>query len=1021
MFRHIVAIALVILLTACNIPPCNASATPRRAMLTAISGSVLIQAEGHATAVPARKGMELKSGDRIITGKDGIAEIRFDDGSISRISPDSRIDLRNLSREGADGSETTVLDNKWGKVWNNAKDVAQKNSRFKVNTPSAVASVRGTNFLVEVGDEQDTTVRVYGGIVGVGPDLGDGDDDEGGPGGAPPGDDEDDGEDTDNGDGSSGEVLVNPFQQLQTGPGEDIPDDPDPLDALDVDDWEKDNLAEDNPAAYVEVELEYTAALLEQAEQAMQQGLEEIAQILAELELLQQLIREETDPNRLAELLALEQQLSEEMELKSDVINAVYQDKQQLTQSKGNLQELKEQVKDLTPEQLKEKAQATRQEEKAKSQERQQRQQQSQEKRKQAEEKRSQTTQAAQNLGVQNTLSQAQVTPELLQKASQETLPPAPPASTPPPPPPESDDTYHDSDDTLGTITADQPQGITIPVYASGYADITFSPADVSVSAVSSNTGIATVTVRDAGPAKRFTVTGISPGTATITVTATCTGYSSVTRQFTVTVTEAASGWKAVGDPGFSEGAADYVSLKVTEGGIPYVAYSDHGAETPRALSVQKYNGSGWSYVGERGFSGGRADFVDFDLLYGFPYVAYSDHSAATPGAVTVKKFDLVWETMGAPCFSEGMANSISLHFPFVAYSGQLANPPGTISVKMFDSGDWLSVGSPGILSATTGNLSLCSNYGTPYVAYSDNQADSKITVTVREQVYSAPPEYEWQPVGIQGFSGEVADHLSLQVVDGTPYVAYKDHVVDEVTGDVSVKHFFDGSWNKIGEPFISTGTAEYISLVAMQTCSTFHHPVLFVSFKDLDDRGKAKVMGYLPYFSGNEFQGFRWESIGGAVSAGQADYISLAAYNDNETSKLFIAFKDHANDGRVTVKEHQFKMPELSASINGVWVDWPGDNLEVTLVYTKDLMTDVSNVEKSQFSFEDNDGTVSPDIIGIGTNGEELRLTFNNYNSTGGVKSLTYTQSGNAAERLKDYEGKDVKNFDTITVPLLD
>ena len=64
---------------------------PRRAYISAMEGSVLVQAAGQATAIPARKNMEIKTGDRIITGRDGTCEIRYDDGSISRIGPGSRI------------------------------------------------------------------------------------------------------------------------------------------------------------------------------------------------------------------------------------------------------------------------------------------------------------------------------------------------------------------------------------------------------------------------------------------------------------------------------------------------------------------------------------------------------------------------------------------------------------------------------------------------------------------------------------------------------------------------------------------------------------------------------------------------------------------------------------------------------------------------------------------------------------------------------------------------------------------
>lgn len=83
--------------------PVFAQTVPRCAVITAFDGSVLIQAKGQSVAVPARKNMEIKSGDRIITGGDGSAEILFDDRSVSRIGPQSRIDIKDISRREAGG------------------------------------------------------------------------------------------------------------------------------------------------------------------------------------------------------------------------------------------------------------------------------------------------------------------------------------------------------------------------------------------------------------------------------------------------------------------------------------------------------------------------------------------------------------------------------------------------------------------------------------------------------------------------------------------------------------------------------------------------------------------------------------------------------------------------------------------------------------------------------------------------------------------------------------------------------
>ncbi|MEI8226460.1 MAG: hypothetical protein WCG82_11105 [Bacteroidota bacterium] len=64
---------------------------------------------------------------------------------------------------------------------------------------------------------------------------------------------------------------------------------------------------------------------------------------------------------------------------------------------------------------------------------------------------------------------------------------------------------------------------------------VTTTPSDATVAAVSGNTEVATVIVAD----HVVTVTGVSAGTSTITVTSLKSGYNNGTRTFTVTVTAA--------------------------------------------------------------------------------------------------------------------------------------------------------------------------------------------------------------------------------------------------------------------------------------------------------------------------------------------------------------------------------------------------------------------------------------------------------------------------------------------------
>lgn len=281
-FSHLVVQATCILLIGfvlgiffTGMSTVSAGTTPRRAVITSIEGAVLVQTAGQAIALPARRNMEIKTGDRIITGHDGGAELRYDDGSTSRVGPGSRVDITNLSRQGTDGTETTVLSAQRGSVWNNAREVIRRNSRFEVNTPAASAGVRGTNFLVRVQPAGETLVRVYQGLVEINP--------------APPLPEtpvlEEDAPPPPPGSG----MAVSPFQQASIKPDQPLPPAPDPLDLEDVDDFELTNLSKDNPDVFIQ--------LVEQAaEQGMTNFLQQVKELIETNESVQQQLGDQLEP-----------------------------------------------------------------------------------------------------------------------------------------------------------------------------------------------------------------------------------------------------------------------------------------------------------------------------------------------------------------------------------------------------------------------------------------------------------------------------------------------------------------------------------------------------------------------------------------------------------------------------------------------------------------------------------------------------------------------------------------------------
>jgi hypothetical protein len=111
---------------------------------------------------PATLGQRLTSGDLVMTSSNTRAAIRFtDDGSLVRLNPGSRLTVRT---SGARDAVEKTLELEFGELW--ARVTEQQRERgFQVQTPSGVAAVKGTVFVVRVDAQGNTTVLTFDGAV----------------------------------------------------------------------------------------------------------------------------------------------------------------------------------------------------------------------------------------------------------------------------------------------------------------------------------------------------------------------------------------------------------------------------------------------------------------------------------------------------------------------------------------------------------------------------------------------------------------------------------------------------------------------------------------------------------------------------------------------------------------------------------------------------------------------------------------------------------------------------------------
>lgn len=133
--------------------------------LKVVKGDVSIQSGRDSKLTKAAIGLRVFPSDTIKTGKDSRAKILMVDKNEINISPDSEIVLQKYVYDPAAGKKDVLLNVLSGKVRSKVEQKYDgKTTRFQVKTPSAVAGVRGTDFLTsfDSGTKQSQVVTFHG-------------------------------------------------------------------------------------------------------------------------------------------------------------------------------------------------------------------------------------------------------------------------------------------------------------------------------------------------------------------------------------------------------------------------------------------------------------------------------------------------------------------------------------------------------------------------------------------------------------------------------------------------------------------------------------------------------------------------------------------------------------------------------------------------------------------------------------------------------------------------------------------
>ena len=137
------------------------------AKATFVKGKAEVGASAEGPFKKLKRNKKVLAGSILKTYDNARVELRFKDGSILRVGPNSTLKLSgaNLNSKSSEVQVNATLIG--GKAWANVSKMVGTESSFEVKTHNAVAGVRGTVFRVDLDQDQATVVKVYNGAVAV--------------------------------------------------------------------------------------------------------------------------------------------------------------------------------------------------------------------------------------------------------------------------------------------------------------------------------------------------------------------------------------------------------------------------------------------------------------------------------------------------------------------------------------------------------------------------------------------------------------------------------------------------------------------------------------------------------------------------------------------------------------------------------------------------------------------------------------------------------------------------------------
>jgi len=137
------------------------------AAVSLLEGSAWLKKQGKEPEQPLKSGSRVFAGDVVRTGGGSRLELALPEGSFLRFDENTSFTMMASTYQEAEESRSIRIRMILGKAWARVSRLFKGRGGFAIETPTAVAGVRGTTYRLNLERDRSAMVKVYDGEVEV--------------------------------------------------------------------------------------------------------------------------------------------------------------------------------------------------------------------------------------------------------------------------------------------------------------------------------------------------------------------------------------------------------------------------------------------------------------------------------------------------------------------------------------------------------------------------------------------------------------------------------------------------------------------------------------------------------------------------------------------------------------------------------------------------------------------------------------------------------------------------------------